>query len=88
MIIDDPILVKDLKAGVCNPAELERYLLNHYPATVLAHELAQELIESVASKPIVLTMEQLMSHIRIQGYRWQNGELVHENRGNYSKKEK
>lgn len=87
MLIEDPALAKDLKAGIVNPAELERYLLTHYPAPALAHELAQCLIESQAMAPIVLTMTQLQSHVRIQGFRWgPNGELVKENRGNYSKK--
>lgn len=88
MLIEDPTLARDLKQGIVNPAELERYLLTHYPAPALAHELAQCLIEAQALSPLVLTMSQVQSHIRIQGFRWKDGELVKENRGNYSKKEK
>ena len=86
MLIEDSNLAKDLKAGIANPAELERYLLTHYPAPALAHELAECLIEAQASKPIVITMDQLQAHIRVQGFRWQDGQLTPETRGNYSKK--
>ena len=88
MLIEDPTLARDLKAGIANPAELERYLLTHLPAPALAHELAECLINEQAMAPIVLTLQQFQSHVRIQGYRWKDGELVRENRGNYSKKEK
>ena len=86
MLIDDPTLARDLKAGIANPAELERYLLTHMPAPALAHELAQCLIDEQALKPIVITMDQLQAHIRVQGFRWQDGQLTPETRGNFSKK--
>ena len=86
MTINDPELVKQLKAGICNPVELSKYLLNNYPATQLAEALAQELIESQVSKPIVLTKEQFETHFRVQGWRFVDGQWQPEARGNYSKK--
>ena len=86
MLIEDPTLLKDLKAGVCNPAELGRYLLNHYPATVLANELAEAIIEQQTTKPIVLTKEAFESHFRIQGWRFEEGQWFPETRGQFSKK--
>lgn len=86
MLINDVDLARDLKAGIANPAELERYLLTHLPAPALAHELAQCLIDEQALKPIVITMDQLQAHIRVQGFRWQDGQLTPETRGNFSKK--
>ena len=89
MLIEDPTLARDLKAGIANPAELDRYLLTHLPAPALAHELAAMLIEAQASKPVVLTQAEFFSHFRIQGLRLdKDGNLVKEPRGNYSKKEK
>ena len=87
MIITDPTLAKDLKAGVCNPKELSRYLLNNYPATQLAEALAQELIESHVAKPIVLTEQEFNSHFRIRGLRLVDGKWEKEPRGQYSKKD-
>lgn len=88
MIITEPNILKDIKAGVANPTEVEKWLLNNVPATVMAHELAAMLIEEQASQRIVVTESQFFSHFRIQGYRIVDGKLVKENRGNYSKKEK
>jgi hypothetical protein len=89
MLISDPTLARDLKAGIANPMEVEKYLLNNFSAPALAHELAKYIVEDQASKPIVLTRQQLMAHVRIQGFRWSSdGELIPEARGNYSKKEK
>lgn len=84
LTINDPIIVKDLKSGVVNPTELAKYLLNHFPATDLAKELADYMIQSQASRPIVLSMEELMAHIRIRGYQWQDGNLIKETRGRKS----
>ena len=84
MLTLDQTILKDLKAGVANPNELARYLLNHFPATDLAKELADYMIQSQASRPIVLSMEELMAHIRIRGYQWQDGNLIKETRGRKS----
>ena len=86
MIINDADLARDLKAGIANPVEVEKWLLNNVPPVQLAHELAECLIEMQALKPIVITMDQLQAHIRVQGFRWQDGQLIKENRGNFSKK--
>lgn len=82
----DPTLLKDLRAGVVNPAELERWLLTNVPVPQLVHELAELLIQEQVSKPIILTKEQFNAHFRVQGYRVVDGKLVEEARGNYSKK--
>ena len=86
MIITDPNLQKDLKAGTANPVEVEKWLLNNVPVTKMAHELAAMLIDDQASQRIVITESQFFSHFRIQGYRFVDGKLVEETRGNYSKK--
>ncbi len=87
MFINDPELVKQIKAGIANPKELSRYLLNHYSAPLLADALAEELIENQASKPIVMTVEEFQAHFRLRGYRFQDGNLIKEGRGRYSNKE-
>lgn len=81
MIINDTELTKQLKAGICNPRELTRYLLDNYPATQLARELAETIIQSQAIKPIVITKETFEAHFRLQGYKIVNGELIPETRG-------
>ena len=86
MLINDPELIKQIKAGIANPTEVEKYLLNNFSAPALAHELAEYMLEAQASKPVVLTQAEFMAHFRIQGFRFVNGELVKEPRGNYSKK--
>lgn len=87
MIITDQNLLKDIRAGVANPVEVEKYLLNNFSAPALAHELADYILEAQATKPIVLTRQQLMAHVRIQGFRWDaDGNLIKETRGQYSKK--
>lgn len=84
----EPELAKQIKAGIANPVEVEKWLLNNVPPVQLAHELAECLVELQGLKPIVLTRQQLMSHVRIQGFRWgADGELIPEGRGNYRKKE-
>lgn len=88
MIITDQNLLKDIRAGIANPVEVEKYLLNNFSAPALAHELADYILEAQASKPIVITQDQFLTHFRIQGYRIVDGKMVEETRGNYSKKEK
>ena len=89
MIITDQNLIKDIRAGIANPVEVEKYLLNNFSAPALAHELASYILEAQASKPGVLTQAEFFSHFRIQGLRLdKDGNLVKEPRGNYSKKEK
>lgn len=89
MILKDPVIIKDLKAGLVSVDELAKHLLANFPATVLAHELAQEILddEKATVKPIVLSMEQFEAMFRVTGYRLVNGELQRETRGHYKKKE-
>ena len=87
MLITDSTILKDIKAGIANPVEVEKYLLNNFSAPALAHELADYILEAQASKPVVLTQAEFFSHFRIQGLKLdKDGNLVRENRGNYSKK--
>lgn len=88
MIITDPNILKDLKAGIANPVEVEKWLLNNCSAPALAHELASYILEAQASKPVVLTQAEFFSHFRIQGLRLdKEGNLVKETRGKFSKKD-
>ena len=82
----DPTLLKDLKAGIVNQAELEKWLITNVPVPQLVHELAELLMQEQVNKPIVITKEQFATHFRVQGYRVVDGKLVEEARGNYSKK--
>lgn len=89
MIITDQNLLKDIRAGIANPVEVEKYLLNNFSAPALAHELADYILEAQASQKIVIPIDQFLSHFRIQGLKLdKDGNLVRETRGNYSKKEK
>lgn len=90
VVINDKDLAKDLKDGCVNPLSLERYLLNNLSAPALAHELAMAMIDEtkLTCKPVVVTKEQFASMFRIQGYRWQDGNLIPETRGNFSKRDK
>lgn len=87
MTINEPELVKQLKAGICNKVELARYLLNNYSAPMLADALAEELIKGQSIKPVVMTVEEFQAHFRLRGYRFQDGNLIKEGRGRYSNKE-
>ena len=88
MIITEPNLLKDIKAGIANPVEVEKYLLNNFSAPALAHELADYILEAQATKPIVVTQSEFFSHFRIQGLRLdKDGNLVRETRGKFSKKD-
>ena len=87
MRIEDPTILKDIKNGTITVDELASYLLRTYPSTVLAHELAGELIddEKTNIKPIVMTPEQFTLIFRVQGWRFVNGQWEKEPRGQYSK---
>ena len=88
MTIADKDILKDLSAGVLKIEELERFLLRTYTAPQLAHELADYILEEYKNnvKPIVMTPAQFSRFFKVQGFRFQDGEFIHENRGNYSKK--
>lgn len=87
MIITEPNLLKDIKAGIANPVEVEKYLLNNFSAPALAHELADYILEAQATQKIVIPLDQFLSHFRIQGLRLdKDGNLIKETRGQYSKK--
>ena len=64
MIITEPNLLKDIKAGVANPVEVEKYLLNNFSAPALAHELADYILEAQATQKIVIPLDQFLSHFR------------------------
>ncbi len=84
----DKTIEKDLKAGLLSVDELASYLLRTFPSTVLARELACEIIddEKINIKPIVMTPEQFSLIFRVQGWRFVNGQWVQETRGNFRNK--
>jgi hypothetical protein len=84
LTINDQTILRDLKAGIINPAELSRYLLNTFSAPDLAKELAECMIQLQVSRPIVIGMDECMAHFRIRGYQWQDGNLIKETRGRKS----
>lgn len=88
MRIEDPTIIKDLKNGTITVDELASFLLRTYPSTVLARELAGEIIddEKINIKPIVMTPEQFSLIFRVQGWRFVNGQWVQETRGNFRNK--
>lgn len=88
MRIEDPTIIKDLKNGTITVDELASFLLRTYPSTVLARELAGEIIddEKISFKPIVMTPEQFSLIFRVQGWRFVNGQWVQETRGNFRNK--
>ena len=87
MILTDANIIKDLQAGILTHAELAKHLLNSFPATALANELAEYILVEKAKKPIVITKDQFETHFRIQGWKFQDGQWVQETRGKYSKKD-
>ena len=88
MRIEDPTIIKDIKNGTITVDELASFLLRTYPSTVLARELAGEIIddEKINIKPIVMTPEQFSLIFRVQGWRFVNGQWVQETRGNFRNK--
>ena len=81
MIIKDPELQKQIKAGIANPVEIERWLLNNCSAPNLAHELAGYIVHEEASKPIILSLDEFRTHFRIAGFRWIDGKMEPDGRG-------
>lgn len=81
MVITDSELLKQIRAGIANPVELERWLINNVPVSQMAHELADFILENRANKPIVLTQEEFEAHFRIRGYRFVEGRWEKETRG-------
>ena len=86
MLITDPTVLKDIQNGITTKEELGRYLLNHFPATALANDLAEAILTQQKNKPIVMSIDEFNAHFRLRGYRFQDGQLIKENRGHYSKK--
>lgn len=85
MLINDPELIKQLKAGICNPKELARYLLDNYSAPKLAMTLADYMIESQYMKPVTISKDEFLAHFRISGFRFEDGQFVPETRGRNKK---
>ena len=83
----DKTIEKDLKAGLLSVDELANYLVRSFPSTVLAKELAMEMLKlkKPEIKPVVLTMDEFNAHFRVQGYRIVDGVLKQEVRGNKRK---
>ncbi len=87
MLITDPTTLKDFNNGILSHEELSHYLLTHFSAVALANELAEYMQEARINKPIVMSIEEFQAHFRLRGYRFQDGALIKENRGHYSKKD-
>lgn len=88
MLIKDPSMVRDLQNGILTVDELTRHLLKNYSAYQLAEELSKILISKSdePSKPIVMSVDDFQAHFRLKGYRFQDGQLVKENRGKVKEK--
>ena len=81
-------MVRDLQNGILTVDELTRHLLKNYSAYQLAEELSKILINNAEepAKPIVMSVEDFQAHFRLKGYRFQDGQLVKENRGKVKEK--
>lgn len=88
MLITDAETLKAIQAGVMSKQELGKYLLSHFPATALANDLAEAILTAQNSRPVTLSVEEFFAHFKLRGYRFQDGQLIPETRGNYSKKGK
>lgn len=89
MFIKDQNIIKDLRAKTITVDQLAKYLLENYPASQLAHELAEDILDdSLAyTKKVVLTIDQFESMFKVQGYRVMNGVLQKEPRGKVKKED-
>ena len=87
MNLPDAEIIRNLRAGTIDEERLARYLLENFTALQLARELSNMLITEQARRPIVLTKEQFEQHVRIQGWKFDNGTWVKETRGKYKKEE-
>lgn len=91
MILKDQTILKDLQAGLVKREELTKHLLNNFPATTIASELAGYLLDDMSMsscKKVNLTTEQFTKFFKVQGWKFQDGQWIPETRGNFSKKEK
>ena len=87
MLINDPTVLKDFNNGILSHEELSHYLLTHFSAVALANDLAEYMMDARVNRPVVLGLDEFMAHFRLRGYRFQDGQLIKENRGHYSKKD-
>lgn len=83
MFIKDQNIIRSLRDKSITVDQLAKYLLENYPASQLAHELAEEILTDLLgySKKVVLTAQQFENFFKVQGYRIVNGELQKEPRG-------
>ena len=81
MKINDPVITRALKEENPDAQEMAKYLLEHYAAPQLSMWLAEELIESQANQPIIITMDEFMAHFRVKGTKWVDGQMVPDGRG-------
>lgn len=86
MLITDTTVLKDIQNGDITKQDLGQYLLNHFSAVALANDLAEAYLTQQKNKPIVMSIDEFNAHFRLRGYRFQDGQLIKENRGHYSKK--
>lgn len=82
MLIKDPTVIKDIKAGITQVPELANYLIRNFTIMEIARELAAYIIEDDQAKPISISDEDFRRHFRIIGKKLdENGNLVTETRG-------
>lgn len=81
MKVNDPVISRALKEETPDAEQMSKYLLERYAAPQLAKWLAEELIESRSSQPILITMDELMTHFRVKGTKWLDGQMVPDGRG-------
>lgn len=81
MKISDQIIVRALKEETPDVVEMSKHLLENYSAPQLARWLAEELIESSANQPIIISMDEFIAHFRVRGTKWVDGQMVPDGRG-------
>lgn len=88
--IKDPLLYKDIKAGIASTKQVAEYLLKNYTSYDLALALAEVFITMGDVKPMTITREQFLTYFRIAGWRIEPDEVqglkgTRETRGSRSK---
>lgn len=67
--IKDPLLYKDIKAGIASTKQVAEHLLKNYSSYDLAMALAEAIITMGDVKPITITREQFLTYFRVAGWR-------------------
>lgn len=82
MIIKDPTILKDIRAGIVQVPELTNHILRNYSVMEIAKELASYIVADANVKPISISEADFKAHFRITGTRLdENGNPVAETRG-------